>query len=433
LFIDQVNVRMVLMFKKIELENGLRIVTVPSKNTQAVTVLILVKVGSKYEPKEIGGISHFLEHMLFKGTKNRPTSLAVAEELDKVGGEYNAFTAEEYTGYYAKVEASNLDLALDWVSDIFLNSTLPAKEVEKEQHVIIEEINMYLDNPMARVQNLWREVMYGDQPAGRDIAGTKENVRGISREDLAKFRSDFYTANQTLICVAGKIDEDNTIDKIKKYFDNIDQSKEIKREQVIDEQDDYKSLIFNKDTDQTHLCLGVRGYNLFHKDKYVIQILSTLLGGMMSSRLFVEVREKLGLAYYVGSMADLDPDTGYLMARAGVDNTKVDKAIEAILKEFKKLTVEEVSPEELQKAKDYIKGKMALGLESSDSLASFYSMQELLQGEILDTKEIFKRIDKVTKEDILRVAKDIFVKDKLNLALIGPFKQGEFDNLLKEF
>jgi predicted Zn-dependent peptidase len=421
------------MFKKIELENGLRIVTIPSKNTQAVTVLVLVKVGSKYESKEIGGISHFLEHMLFKGTKNRPTSLIIAEELDKVGGEYNAFTGEDYTGYYAKVEASNLDLALDWVSDIFLNSTLPGEEVKKEQSVIVEEINMYLDNPMARVQNLWSEVLYGDQPAGRDVAGTKESVRSISREDLVKFRNDFYTANQTLVCVAGKIDEEDTIEKIKEYFQDVDKSKEITKEDVVDEQEDYKSLIFNKDTDQTHLCLGVRGYNLFHEDKYVLKVLSTLLGGMMSSRLFVEVREKLGLAYYVGSMADLDPDVGCLMARAGVDNTKVDKAIEAILKEFKKLTVEEVKPEELQKAKDYIKGKMALSLESSDSLASFYSMQELLQGNIMDTKEIFEKINKVTKEDILRVSKDIFVKDKLNLALIGPFKQGEFDNLLKEF
>jgi len=420
------------MFNKIELENGLRIVTVPSKNTQAVTVLVLVKVGSKYETKDINGISHFLEHMLFKGTENRPTSLVVAEALDKVGGEYNAFTGEEYTGYYAKVESSNLDLALDWVSDIFLNSTLPEQEVGKEQNVIIEEINMYLDNPMAHVQNLWKRVLYGDQPAGRDIAGTKETVKSITRMNLVKYRQDFYTANQTIVCVAGNIDND-VIEKVKQCFSGIDKSKEIYKEKVVDQQQDDNSLIFNKKTDQTHLCLGVRGYSLFHKDRYVLQVLSTLLGGMMSSRLFVEVRERLGLAYYIGTMTDFNPDTGFLMARAGVDNTKVRKAIEAILNEFKRLTKSRVNKKELQKAKDYIKGKMALSLESSDALASFYSMQELLQGEILETKEIFKRIDKVTEDDILRVAKDIFVKDKLNLALIGPFKQGEFENLLKEF
>ena len=420
------------MFKKIELNNGLRIVAVPSKNTQAVTVLVLVKVGSKYETKDISGISHFLEHMLFKGTKNRPNSLAIAEELDKIGGEYNAFTGEEYTGYYAKVEASSLDLALDWVSDIFLNSTLPEKEINKEQGVIIEEINMYFDNPMAHVQNLWKQVLYGDQPAGWDIAGTKETVKSISRKELVNYRKNFYTANQTIVCVAGNIDE-KIVEKVKQYFFNIQKSKEIYKEKVIDTQDNYKSLIFNKKTDQTHLCLGVRGYNLFHKDKYVLQVLSTLLGGMMSSRLFVEVREKLGLAYYVTCMTDFNPDTGFLMARAGVDNTKVDKAITAILNEFKKLTTEKVGVKELQKAKDYIKGKTALSLEPSDALASFYGMQELLQGEILETKEIFKKIDKVTVDDILRVAKDIFTKDKLNLALVGPFKQDEFEKPLKEF
>jgi len=422
------------MYKKIKLKNGLRIITVPDKNTQAITILVLAKVGSKYETKEINGISHFLEHMLFKGTKKRPTPLAVAETLDKIGGSYNAFTGEEYTGYFAKVEKSRFDLALDWVSDIYLNSFLPKKELEKEKGVIVEEINMYLDNPMIYVQNLWKKVLYGNQPAGWDIAGTKKVVREMSRQNLLDYRRNFYTSQNTLICVAGNFDEEKEVKKIKQFFSEIKKGREIKKIAVIEKQGVAKSLIHFKKTDQTHLCLGVRAYNLFHPQKYTIQLLANILGGMMSSRLFVEIREKLGLAYYVSAQLDIDPDTGSLIVRAGVDNKKVDKAITAILKEFKKISEKEVSSSELKKAKDYIRGKMALSLETSDALASFYSSQEILTGKILTPKEIFKKIDQISEKDILVVAKDIFKAEKLNLALIGPFKgKKRFDNLLKEF
>jgi len=421
------------MYKKTKLKNGLRIITVPDRNTQAITVLVLAKVGSKYETKEINGISHFLEHMLFKGTKKRSTPLAVAETLDRIGGSYNAFTGEEYTGYFAKVEKSRFDLALDWVSDIYLNSFLPEKELEKEKGVIIEEINMYRDNPMIYVQNLWKKVLYGDQPAGWDIAGTKKVVREMNRVKLLDYRRNFYTSQNTLICVAGNFDEKEAKKKIKQSFSEIKTGREIKKKAVVEKQSVAKSLIHFKKTDQTHLCLGVRAYNLFHPQKYTIQLLVNILGGMMSSRLFVEIREKLGLAYYVSAQLDVDPDTGSLIVRAGVDNKKVDKAIIAILKEFKKISKKEVDSKELKKAKDYIKGKMALSLETSDALASFYSGQEILTGTILTPKEIFKKIDQVSEEDILAAAKDIFKPEKLNLALIGPFKEKKrFDNLLKE-
>jgi len=422
------------MYKKTILKNGLRIITVPDKNTQAVTVLALAKVGSKYESKEINGISHFLEHMFFKGTKKRPTPMAVVETLDKIGGEYNAFTGEEYTGYYAKVEASHFDLALDWVSDIFLNSTLPTKEVKKEKGVIVEEINMYLDNPMLYVQTLWRKLLYGDQPAGWDIAGTKSTVKSISRKQLFDYREKYYTAPNSLICMAGKIDEKIAIKEVKKYFSKLNKGKKISKLSVAEKQNKPKSLIHFKATDQTHICLGVRGYSLFNPQRYVFQFVATVLGGMMSSRLFMEVRERLGLAYYISTGVEMDPDTGFLITRAGVDNKNVDKAIQAILKEYRKISREIVNPEEIKKVKDYIKGKMALSLESSDALASFYSGQELLKNEILTPQEIFKEIDKVKAKDILTVAQEIFQPEKLNLALIGPFKDKKrFGNLLKGF
>ena len=420
------------MFKKTTLKNGLRIITVPQKNTQAVTTLVLVGTGSKYEKKENNGISHFLEHMFFKGTKKRPSLIAVAESLDKVGGIYNAFTGTEYTGYFAKVEVSQFDLALDWVSDIFLNSTLPEKEIKKEKGVIIEEINMLYDNPMTYIQTLWSKLLYGDQPAGWDVAGTKENVVKMNRQKLLDYKNKQYMAKNTIVCIAGKIDEEASIKKVKKYFSKIGKTAPIKKQKVFEKQLEPKTLLHYKKTDQTHLCLGVRGYNLFHPLRYSFEILETILGGMMSSRLFIEVREKLGMAYYIKTDVETNPDTGYLVTRAGVSNENVEKAILAILKEYKKISQRKVLSLELKKAKDNIKGKLALLLETSDAFASFCAGQELLEKKILTPQEIFAKIDKITSNDILRVAKDIFKPEKLNLALIGPHRdKRKFQKLLK--
>jgi len=425
------------MFKKTTLKNGLRIITVPQKGTQAVTVLVLVGTGSKYESKEINGISHFLEHMFFKGTEKRPSPTAIAETLDRVGGIFNAFTGEEYTGYFAKVEASQTELALDWVSDIFLNSTLPEKEIKKEKGVIVQEINMLQDHPMTYVQILWSKLLYGNQPAGWNVAGTKGSVRKMNRKSLFGYRKRQYVAPNTIICIAGKMSFRNALNLVKKYFSRIASAQPHKKPKVIDasinsasilndnrrieKQNRPHSLLQFKKTDQAHLCLGVRGYNLFHPDRYPIEILGTILGGMMSSRLFVELREKLGLCYYIRTNVDTNPDTGFLVTQAGVDNKNVKKAILTILEEYKKISQKKVSSPELKKAKDNVKGKMALLLESSDAQASFYGGQELLEKRILIPKEIFKLIDKVSANDILRVARDIFKSQKLNLALIGPF------------
>jgi predicted Zn-dependent peptidase len=420
------------MFQKTVLKSGLRIITTPMKNTEAVTVLILVGTGSKYERKEVNGISHFLEHLYFKGTKKRPTPIAVAETLDKVGGIFNAFTSEEYTGYFAKVSTSNFELALDWVSDIFLNSILPEKEIEKERGVIIEEINMTLDNPMSHIQNLWSQLLYGDQPAGRPITGAKENIKTISREDLVRYRESQYVAENTIISIAGNINLKKCLEKVKKYFSKIKNLKPEKKEKVIEKQEKPKVLLHFKETDQAHLCFGVRAYNIFHPLRYAQELLALILGGMMSSRLFVEIRGKLGMAYYINTDINTNPDTGYLVTQAGVDNTKIEIAVSTILEEYKKISQKIVSNEELKKAKDNITGRMSLLLESSDAQASFYSSQDLLEKKILTPKEIFNQINKISSDDILKVARDIFRPEKLNLALIGPFKdKTKFQKLLE--
>ena len=420
------------MFKKTTLKNGLRIITVSQKSTQAVTVLALVGTGSKYETKKISGISHFLGHMFFKGTKKRPDKLEIAETLDKIGGIYNAFTGEDYTGYFAKVAASQFDLALDWVSDIYLNSLLPEKEAKKEKGVIIEEINMIYDNPMAYVEILWNKLLYGDQPAGWDIAGTKESVAGIDRQDLFNYMKSQYVASNTIIGVAGKIENSIAIKKVKKYFSEISSSQPFGKPEVRERQTRPEYLFHFRETDQTHLCLGVRSYNLFHPKKYAQDILSIILGGMMSSRLFMEVREKLGIAYYIKTSCEVNPDTGCLVTQAGVDNQNVEKAVSTILKEYKKISQRRVPDSELKKAKDYVKGKMALLLEPSDASVSFYATQELLKKEILTQKEIYAKINKVTTNDILKISQDIFRPAKLNLALVGPFKDKKpFKKILK--
>ena len=415
------------MYKKQTFSNGLRLVTVPMKGTKAVTVLVLVGTGSKYEDKKNNGISHFLEHMFFKGTKKRPNTLAIAETLDKVGGEYNAFTDKECTGYWAKVDAKHLNLALDWVSDIFLNSKLEPKEIEKEKGVIIEEINMYLDTPIKYIDDLWEELLYGDQPAGWSVIGDKKIVAKMRRKVFADYLKEHYLAKNVVIVIAGNIGKA----KVKNYFKDIKIGKPRAKQKTIENQEKPRVSVYYKKTDQTHLYLGTRAYDIFDDRKYALGLLSVILGGNMSSRLWISVREKEGLAYYIRTSAQAYTDSGYLATRAGVDNKRVEKAIRLILKEYKRITQEKISVMELKKAKDYIKGSTILDLESSDAIASFFGGQEILTGKILTPEEKFAKIDSVTVDDIKKVAQDIFRPEKLNLALIGPFKnEDKFKQIL---
>jgi predicted Zn-dependent peptidase len=405
------------------LKNGLRVITIPLKGTSVATVFVLVKTGSKYEEKSLSGISHFLEHMLFKGTKKRPSPLDVAETLDKVGGVYNAFTGGDYTGYYAKVDASFVSLAIDWVSDIYINSLLPKEEIEKEKGVIKEEINMYYDNPMSYTQILFQKLLYGDQPAGWDVAGTKESVSKIKREDLFQYINSQYVSENTVVIVAGNIRKKEIEDMVSKKFSNIKKGSSIKNIPVIENQKSPQVISFYKETDQTHLCLGARSFNIFHKHRYAQEIVATLLGGMMSSRLFIKVREELGLAYYVKTEVESNPDTGVVVTRIGAENRKTKDAILAVMKEYKRMTKETVSPKELKKAKDYLKGKSAISLESSDALCYFHGVNELLEERSYALEEVFSLIDRVTAKDIKQASREIFRPENINLALVGPQKQ----------
>ena len=405
---------------KTVLDNGLRVIVSPQKDNPAVTVLVLVETGSKYETKEINGISHFLEHMCFKGTKKRPTALAISTELDEVGANYNAFTGHEYTGYYAKVDKNHFDKALDVVSDIYLNQVFDEKEIDKERGPVIEEINMIADTPMRQVADNFVTLLYGDQPAGMPIAGPKENIRILTREDFIQYRKDHYVPEATVVVISGAVEQDVAMEKVKAIFSGMEKNPKKGKLPVSESQSEPMLHIAKKDSDQTHLVLGVRAYDRFDERRYALEVLATALGDGMSSRLFSKVREQMGAAYYVKAGADMYTDHGYLMAWAGVGNARLLESIEAIIGEFKKFKEEEIGDKELQKVKDYIVGKMMLGLETSDDVAFFYGEQELLDKKLVKADEIAEKIRSVSAKDVLAVARDIFQSDKLNLALIGP-------------
>lgn len=419
------------MFQKTTLQNGLRILTIPVQGTKTVTVLILVKTGSRYETKNISGISHFLEHMFFKGTKKRPNTKQISEELDRVGGEFNAFTHREYTGYYAKVASAYLDLVLDVISDIFFNSKFNAKEIEREKGVIIEEINMYLDTPMRYVETLFEQLMYGDSPMGWDIAGDKQVIKDLARPQFLKYLNSNYLTKNTLVCVSGNIDKESIVNKTKQYFKKTKNGNDPQSLPAKIINNGHKILIQYKETDQAHICLGTSGYNISDPRRFAFVLLSSILGGYMSSRLWLSVRERQGLAYYVKSNAQLYTDTGYLSIQAGSDNKRVAQTIKTVIQELKKIKQKQIGVQELKKAKENIKGSLTIELESSDALANFFGLQEILTGKTLTLEQIFAKIDAVTSKDILQVSRDILKTEKLKLAMIGPFKEKErFESLL---
>jgi len=419
------------MFKKTILENGLRLITIPMESANSVTVLILVGTGSKYETKDINGISHFLEHMFFKGTAKRPTTLDISEALDSIGGEYNAFTSKEVTGYWAKVDKKHVDTALDWISDIFLNSKFDAEEIEREKGVIIEEVNMYLDTPRAYVGELFEELLYGNSPAGWQVIGTKENIKSFDRDKILKYFKSHYSPANTIVCVAGGIDEKDVADKVSKAFAKGHEAQANQKEKVIEFQEKPEVLIYHKKTDQTHFCLGVRTFDLFDERKYALALLAVILGGNMSSRLFIKVRERNGLAYSIHTSADSLTDTGYLVTQAGIDHKNLEKSVQLIIEEYKNLRDNVISQKELQKAKDYLKGTTLLSLDASNSQASFYGMQELLEHKMLTPEEKFAMIDEISVNDIKKVAEDIFKSEKINLAVIGPAEESARESLQK--
>ena len=401
-------------------KNGLRTIYIPVKNTKTITIMVLVGTGSRHETKDINGISHFLEHMFFKGTTKRPDKTAIAQELDAIGAAYNAFTNKEYTGYWVKTDTKHTKLAVDVVSDMFLNSTVPAEEIEKERGVILGEKDMYEDMPMWKIGWLLEELLYGDQPIGWSIIGTKKTIKSVQREDFIKYMKEHYRSRNVVIILAGNFELKKGKKLIKEYFGAIKGGSSPKPLAVKEKQKAPAIKTINKKTDQTHLILGIRAFDMNDKRRWALSLLGIILGGNMSSRLFIKIRDVLGLGYYVKAGANLSTDHGYFEVSAGVDNKRVIPAIDAIMEELKKVKKEGVSEAELKKAKDYIKGTTVMGLESSDSLASFYGFQELLTRKTLTPEEKFRMLDKVELADIKKVAKDIFKSNRLNLALIGP-------------
>ncbi len=418
------------MHTQTKLPNGLRVITYPMEGTSTVTLLVVVQAGSKYETKEINGISHFLEHMFFKGTKKRPTAQAISETLDVLGGEFNAFTSKEWTGYYVKSDSRHLNLLFDVISDMFLHSKLEADEIKRERGVIIEEMNMYQDTPTRYIEDLIELLLYGkNQPAGWFVLGSKETISNMTRQQMASYLHAQYVARDTAVIIAGDIygkDKENyharLEQKIAVYFKEISVREPSGKSAVIEKQNAPKMLVHYKKTDQSHLELAVRAYAANHKDMPALSVLSTILGGNMSSRLFLRIRERHGLCYYIRSGITAHTDSGYLSVRAGVDNVRFETALKKIMAELRDIRAKGVSQKEIENAKDYLRSKFSLSLETSSEVAFWLGEQEMVEGKIKTKQHILKEIHAVTLADVSRVARDIFKDDKLNLAVVGPYK-----------
>lgn len=410
-------------FKKKILKNGLRIITVPMADNKTVTVLVLVEAGSKYEKKEENGISHFLEHMCFKGTVKRPGAGDLSLELDALGTESNAFTSHEFTGYYAKAYSKNVYKLIEIIADMYLNPIFDEKEIDKERGVIIEEMNMYKDLPMRKVGDLFMELLYGDTPAGRTILGDKDFIKKINQKNFIDYRQKHYVATATTVIVAGDIDETEVFKAIENNFQKVVSNKKGSKEKVQEHQTKPQIKIEYKKTDQSHLVLGVRTFDFFQKESLIVSLLAGVLGAGMSSRLFKKLRDELGVCYYVRVDNDTYSDHGYLGISAGVDNQRVEEVIKVILDEAKKLKTILIEDKELKKVKEKIIGSLILGLESSEAYAEYYGLQEILRKPVEKPKEKIKKIKQITAEDIKRIANKIFEDKRLNLAIIGPLKE----------
>jgi predicted Zn-dependent peptidase len=417
--------------KKIKLKNGLRVILVPQPGSLATTVMVSVQAGSKYETKDQNGISHFLEHMCFKGTAKRPKPIDISAELDGLGAQSNAFTSQESTAYFAKAKNGNFNEILDVVADMYLNPIFDPNEIEKEKGVIIQELNMYADTPARRVQELFMQLVYGDQPAGWDIVGRKEVIRKITRNDFIKYRSRHYVPQATIVTISGGFKEKGLMKNIEKYFLALKPGPKSNKLKVKEIQSKPKELVHFKKSDQTHLIMGFRAFGIHDKRRLALQVGSEVLGGGMSSRLFKKIRDELGAAYYVRAEADLYSDHGLFTMSAGVDHTKIGAVIKAGLNEFASLRDDLVSEKELKKAKEHLIGNLFLSLETSDELGAFFTFQELLGLKLTSAQEIARKVNAITSDDVRDVMRAVIKNNRLNLALIGPFKKQSFRAILK--
>ena len=419
------------VYERHTLQNGLRVLTAPMPHVQSTSCFVMVAAGSRYEDRSSSGIAHFAEHMFFKGTERRPRSRDITSEIDSIGGEFNAFTSKEYTGYYVRCGAETRDVALDVLVDMLRNSKFEPEEIEREKGVIIEEMNMYFDTPRDSIGGFYDELLYGDQPLGWDIIGTKETVRAATRETFLDYLGHWYKPKRMVVGVGGKIEGD-LFGKLEELLGELPAGETgTPPPAEIPSNRGPQVALRTKPSDQAHLTIGVRSYPLVHPDRYVVQLLVTILGGGMSSRLFTEVRERRGLAYYVYGGNNAYTDAGSVFAQAGVDIERIDEAIETIVAELRKMAAEPVPSDELEKARSSAKGRFVLQLEAPHGTIVFGLRREVLEGRAAEPEEALAALDAVTVEDIQRVAQDILGGKALNLALIGPFDDAErFEKLL---
>ena len=419
------------VFERQPLTNGLRVLTAPMDHAQSVSCFIMLAAGSRYETPDTSGIAHFSEHMFFKGTESRPTARDIGNEVDGIGGEFNAFTSKEYTGYYVRCAGEHRSIALDVLVDMLRHSKFDPDEIEREKGVIVEEMNMYFDTPRDYISGVYDSLLYGDQPLGWDIIGRKETVRGATRDTFLGYIDRWYKPERMVIGVAGKIDGD--LDgELERLLGDIDSAETGAPEAAKVERDGQARVkIYTKASDQAHLCLGVPSYPLVHPDRYPLQVLATVLGTGMSSRLFTEVRERRGLAYYIYAVNHSYTDAGSLFSQAGVDIERIDEAVTTVVDELHKITDEAVPSDELEKAKNVAKGRFVLQTESPHGLIMFGLRREVLEGGATEPEEVLEGLDAVTVEDVQRVAQDVIGGHGLNLALIGPFEQDQQDRFEK--
>ncbi len=416
---------------RVKFKNGLRLIVVPREDSLTTTVAVLVAAGSKYESKETNGLSHFLEHMCFKGTEKRPRPIDIASELDAIGAQYNAFTSHEYTSYYAKVRNGAFRDAFGIVSDLYLNPIFRDEDIEIERGVIIEEINMYEDMPRRKIEEVFMELLYGDQPAGWSIAGPKENIRRFAREDFVEYREKNYLPESTVVVISGGVSPARAIAAVRKEFGAIGSGEKMKKPKVKESQKSPAEKVIVKKLEQTHLVLGVRAFGMHDKRRYALEVLAETLGGGMSSRLFKRVRDELGAAYYVKASADLLSDHGILSVAAGVDNKKARLVVKAVAEELRRMKTERIPEDELEKAKEHLVGDLFLSVETSDTLGYFYGTQEIMGEKLSSPNRVARAIRAVTAKDVQKVAKDVILNKNLNLAAIGPFKEKSFLDILR--
>jgi predicted Zn-dependent peptidase len=403
-----------------ELRGGARLLTASLPDRASASLVLMFRVGSRFEDDRIGGISHFVEHLFFKGTPRRPTAKAIAEAIEGVGGWMNASTDKEVTVYLCRVTSDRLDLAADVLCDIVSNSQLAPTDIERERMVILEELKMYLDQPQDYVHSLFERIMWPDHPLGRDIIGTTESVSGTKRDDLTDYVRDHYALPNLVVGLAGAVYPDRAANLLESRLalpDSLNGT-ELAPPSALERP---TVLLQRRDTEQAHICLGTRGVSYLDPDRYAVDLLNTILGQGMSSRLFLEIREKRGLAYDVHSYASQHMDGGYFAVYVGVDPGKAEEAVAAVQEELRRATEELVPEEELTKAQEFKKGSLRLSLESTTSLASWLCQQELLMGELRTVDEVISLVESIQAEDLRRVAQRV-LNQPLQLAMIGPFE-----------